>query len=403
VTGVCTCEEPLPFRCGDLCKDTRIDPDNCGGCATLCSGANLTGRACVTGACQGTCNSAEGDTWDDCINGLQLDGCETSLMTADNCGSCGNVCPDIQTCQYITGSYQCACPVGQTWCTDHCADLTASNTDCGGCGTGCNTDQECVADTHHATPVCLCDANKCDNGCCDSRTVTGGTCVVWTSQTTDACGGTAGSPGVECIQCVAGRDCAPISGNIANGMSCKCDATSCPHGCCDFSGDGHGVCVEHGDQSSTKCGHAGASCTSCSGSSCDDDLVPTDGGPPVSIGGICGNCDAIACGNLGGCCYGTTSHTTITSVCSTSQTPTRCGGDGDTCTDCTQPHGPGLQYGSGEVCSYAPTHTCACGTGTTCTAGPPDLCVNKNTDDLNCGGCNLHCIGSTHCYDGNCF
>jgi hypothetical protein len=65
---------------------TDVDPNNCGGCATVCSSNNMATRTCAGGVCNGTCNPG----FLDCNNNKQTDGCEVNPNTDNNnCGGCG--------------------------------------------------------------------------------------------------------------------------------------------------------------------------------------------------------------------------------------------------------------------------------------------------------------------------
>lgn len=88
---------------------TDSDPFNCGACGQVCSYPHATAE-CIAGVCElGQCESG----WADC-DGDPSNGCETSLTTIENCGSCDNVCPPGWTCD----GNQCQPPVDGTPCDD---------------------------------------------------------------------------------------------------------------------------------------------------------------------------------------------------------------------------------------------------------------------------------------------
>ncbi len=96
-TGIRTCNpdgsgfgacigEVVP-NCGNQCLNLANDLNNCGACGNVCAAPNGT-PGCVAGACGITsCNPNYGN-----CDGNTANGCETSLLTAANCGACGNVC-----------------------------------------------------------------------------------------------------------------------------------------------------------------------------------------------------------------------------------------------------------------------------------------------------------------------
>lgn len=80
----------------DGCEsDSRTDEDNCGSCGAACSG-NHVARLCKSGKCTGACTSG----FADCNGNKKADGCEVDTRRDDdNCGACGNVCPEGESCR----------------------------------------------------------------------------------------------------------------------------------------------------------------------------------------------------------------------------------------------------------------------------------------------------------------
>lgn len=76
-------------RCGGVCIQTNIDPQNCGGCDVVCE----TGEVCSAGACTSSC-----------LSGLEI--CEGSCVDfqtdRNHCGACGNACDVDEGC--VSGS-----------------------------------------------------------------------------------------------------------------------------------------------------------------------------------------------------------------------------------------------------------------------------------------------------------
>lgn len=78
----------------------------CSGTPISCSAANTATATCVAGVCKYTCKSGFGD-----CNNDWGDGCETSLTTTSNCGSCGDSCKSAAhaTVSCVSGSCKMSC------------------------------------------------------------------------------------------------------------------------------------------------------------------------------------------------------------------------------------------------------------------------------------------------------
>jgi hypothetical protein len=167
------------FDCGGTCTDLETDPDNCGACGNVCG----SGMTCQNGTCQpNTCvpncppNWCGGDgcggecgcpagyfCMGDGLNMCVCDGancgdeCVDLQSNRDNCGECGNVCPEGQACSgglccnpdctpdnpsYPNCGTVCGDPcltfwTGLTWCDPSCVDLSSDPFNCGACGNVC--------------------------------------------------------------------------------------------------------------------------------------------------------------------------------------------------------------------------------------------------------------------------
>src|SRR5882672_6822276 len=66
-------------RCGAICADTNVDPQNCGACGQVCA----MGEVCNATVCLAECSAGETQ----CQNG-----CTNLATDPASCGACGNAC-----------------------------------------------------------------------------------------------------------------------------------------------------------------------------------------------------------------------------------------------------------------------------------------------------------------------
>jgi hypothetical protein len=97
------CTEQSPDRCGGICTDVDDDAENCGECFRSCTNQGVE-AACEEGECVavGPCQLPLGD-----CDGMF--GCETEVVTPENCGACGrnncgatNATPDCSSASACT-------------------------------------------------------------------------------------------------------------------------------------------------------------------------------------------------------------------------------------------------------------------------------------------------------------
>jgi hypothetical protein len=130
---------PGTTDCGGICLDLQTDVNNCGACGNVCPEAQPGfDVGCAGGNCffmrEPAC--AEGLSF---CNGV----CVNRLTDPANCGLCGNVCAPGQIC--FGG--QCAtdhrCEAGLTSCNGVCVDLLIDPANCGACGNVCAAGEIC--------------------------------------------------------------------------------------------------------------------------------------------------------------------------------------------------------------------------------------------------------------------
>lgn len=246
--------------CGGACVPD--DPRNCGQCGHDCTNLhNVTGTVtCVSGVCTFD-NSACKPGFAHCAGSPDL-GCEASVSTPGNCGTCGTLCPQSDPlCSSSGSSYACAsgCSAqAPTLCGSTCVNTTTDAQNCGGCGAPCTTS---VA---HASATCA--ASKCGYACTASYpNLCSGGCVNFSNDSSN-CG-------------VCGHSCtAPANGSaVCSGSAC---GISCNPG---YSPCGGNTCVD--ETLNGNCGGCGVTCpVSCAS--------PVDAGLPSQ----CNKVTAIAAG-----------------------------------------------------------------------------------------------------------
>jgi len=128
---------------GTTCVTLATDPNNCGGCGTLCpsthsaTGAVLAQGTCVAGVCGLQCATG---------NQQCPTGCEDLATDIDNCGSCGNECITTHSATgavlsqgvCVAGSCEQQCVAPTTQCPGGgCENLATDIDNCGSCGNEC--------------------------------------------------------------------------------------------------------------------------------------------------------------------------------------------------------------------------------------------------------------------------
>jgi len=331
------------------CETSLETLSDCGSCGTPCSRAHAT-ASCAGGSCHiQSCDSG----WGDC-DGNDSNGCETSLTTLSNCGSCGTPC-SLNHASETCATGQCriqSCNSGWGNCdgshSNGCENSLDSLSDCGSCGTTCSR--------AHATASCsgdVCHIQSCntlwDN--CDGNDPNGCETSLETNSNCGACG-------VPCSAAGATTSCAGGS----------CHITSCDPGLGDCDGNVGNGCETDTTSNDNHCGDCGNSCGAnayCSSSNCH-------------CNGGWGNCD------------GTWSNGCENSLDSLSN----CGNCGVTCSRANA-----TASCSGDVC-----HIQSCNTNYgDCDGNDPNGCeADLRNDDNNCGSCGHNCGQHANCSSSTC-
>jgi hypothetical protein len=261
------------------CETALNTTANCGSCGSSCSFANGV-AACSAGSCVMT-GCASG--WGDCDNQTS-NGCETSLTTLSNCGTCGNACTNPHgstTCS--GGSCSPSCSAGWGNCDSNpnngCETSLTTLSNCGACG------QTCAL--ANATASCgsgSCQVASCNTGFqnCDNQAANG--CEVNTQTSVTNCG----SCGTVCSSANGTRSCA---------LGACAIACNSGWGNCDGNAQTNG-CETNLNTSANNCGVCGKICSP--GQTCVNG---------VCLGSTCGNgtiepgehCDDGNTKNLDGC------------------------------------------------------------------------------------------------------
>ena len=333
-TGHTTCPNSR-FLC-DI--DLLTDPDNCGECGNACRSSAVGGGsevyACVDGRCVMTC---EVNNVLDC-DGLPDNGCETSPLSNDHCGGCGNKCPADKPCiDRGLWDYGCGCRPGELYCPNPffpllpCVDPENDDAHCGACNNRCPPEgdgsETPPPNTYFGCHDSQCGTLKCKPGFADCDTVRDNGCEVplLDNDNCGACGNKCqdghrcaiGRTGMPQCMCPEGQTfcgscigetcfgyCADLTSEMSDcgacGIGCaynvrnaveacvygKCQRT-CDSGWGDCNGNRDDGCETHISADPKNCGGCGIVCDGIAGQACVDgqcmvepcDVIQDAGGP----------------------------------------------------------------------------------------------------------------------------
>ncbi|MBN9164037.1 MAG: hypothetical protein BGO98_04355 [Myxococcales bacterium 68-20] len=223
----CGCPPGRQYCPGNFpsCLDPTNDDRNCGACNNFCDRNGGDGGpppsnayyGCVSNRCgQLKCNPNYGN-----CDGNASNGCETLLVTTQNCGACGKTCADGQECAINPkGQPECMCPAGKIYCAQSCFggvcyggcyDLSSDKDHCGACGFSCSSmfQPDSVGVCTYGTCT-----RRCNKGRADCNRNPADDCEVDTDHDPRNCGG-------------CGNVCDAVAGQACVGGKCvvaPCDA-----------------------------------------------------------------------------------------------------------------------------------------------------------------------------------
>lgn len=438
------------------CETSLETLTDCGDCGARCELANAV-EQCAGGGCTlVSCHPG----YDNC-DGDGSNGCERSLETATDCGSCSNTCGALNPiCAIGPASVRCepGCTAdAPTLCGDVCVDLTSDAQHCSGCGARCVVPNAAASCSGSTCGIGACDPRwgNCDggpgNGCEQSLTTRphcggcGATCDSSTgvlSCSTGACRVDLCLDGMENCDGVANNGCeadlstpshcascdvmctgaTPLCGP-SSGAAGEClaacaapAATNCAGRCIDTTGD-RANCGGCGLACALDNATAGCAASVCRVASCAPGFADCDGddatGCEARLDG-----DPLHCGGCGiACPAGASADATCSGgICGSVCRPGFGDCDGSESSGCEQTLTTLEHCGGCALACSRNNATASCASGTcqieVCT-GSFDNCdgrgdngceADKNADRDNCGMCGNRCIGGggRMCCGGTC-
>jgi hypothetical protein len=172
-----TCDPGFADCDGDAANgcevDLATDPNHCGSCNNIC---DLSGaaEACVSSQCTiASCDPGYGD-----CDGDDASGCETNVHDdPTNCGSCGNSCDLAHASETCSGG-NCAidaCDSGYGDCDSDpstgCEASLTTLTNCGSCGASCSLDN-----AYQTCSTGSCEITDCHSKYCNLNGLTSDGC-----------------------------------------------------------------------------------------------------------------------------------------------------------------------------------------------------------------------------------
>jgi alpha-tubulin suppressor-like RCC1 family protein len=350
--GYADCNNSL----ADGCETAITTVNNCGACGVACTSGPNAVPVCNSGSCALSCATGYAD-----CDGKPSTGCEQNIATdAVNCGACGNVCANHETC--VAGVCTTAvCQAGYADCDMNPANgcevtLASDATNCGHCGLACS-----FANASAACVSASCVVAACNSGYADCNLNPSDGCEANLQGDVQNCG----ACGLACAAPNAGPAC----------TAGACGIASCFTGFADCNMNQSDGCERNLTNDVNNCGSCGAVC-----------VVPN-----ATAACSASNCTIASCNPGYMDCNGSAGDGCEVNV---GADVLNCGGCGIAC-----PSGPNSQPTCGSSgCGLI------CATGyADCDGNPANGCeVNLQSDAANCGTCKTVCTNNETCQLGAC-
>jgi len=359
--------------CGTTCVDLTANQSNCGACGVECPSDMICAG--------GFCDDAEPAACDDsCVSPRTCCGdgdeqkCANTDFDRNNCGSCGNVCPEGQACQNgkcageSGGSCENGCGSGSC-CDGACADIMTDAMHCGSCDNACADNLFCQKG--ECVPACSCAAGMV----CDAQ----GSCV-------ESCGGAAcGKDEICCNDKCVDKNAASSCGtcdNVCSGETSVCNDGACVAQCSEGKELCGTSCIDT-QTDNDNCGACGTKCKS--GTVCKDGACSCKPKTCAELKYTCGTTDD-GCGNQLNCGDCVEGETCTNNVCGCKATT--CAAQGKNCGSIGDGCGGTLNCGSCSSGQECKDNVCGC---------QPKTCAGLGK---NCGSVSDGCGGTLNC--GSC-
>ncbi|MDD9965051.1 MAG: hypothetical protein OXR73_02415 [Myxococcales bacterium] len=260
------------------CEATLTSNEHCGLCNAVCDLPHAE-SSCSTGQCRlRDCDPGYHDCDDDPENG-----CETQLGSVRHCGDCDDACDELDNAVADCIDGECGvgkCVTGYGDCDkdpeNGCETELVTLDDCGQCGRGCNPDKATGGCETGECVIVACEGGYHD---CNGLAEDGCEADLETVSHCGACGAECAPPNTERARCTGaseGARCLVDHTCPAEAEGCVDDSpyTGCSGGYADCDGDPENGC-ETALNTLDDCGECGRACrkrqsiTSCASGSCE--------------------------------------------------------------------------------------------------------------------------------------
>jgi hypothetical protein len=208
------------------CVAATVDDNNCGACNVACdpnshNDAGVPHSTFYFGCYASECGQLKCKPGLANCDGDKENGCETNILTAENCGGCGAACEPGQVCALDDyNNPYCACPAGETFCQagsvegvprGACFNLLSDRANCGACGATCGQSS--------ALSTGICTYGMCSRQCLAGRADCNG-------NEADDCETNIDADPMNCGAC--GKVCDAVAGQACVGGACVVKACDAP-------------------------------------------------------------------------------------------------------------------------------------------------------------------------------